>query len=203
MYAAVNPRLVTGELLTAVREIRDISDVLIFGCGIGGFPLSLARICPSASIVGYDIDAGKILVANERKEMAGLANLRYTSTKPTAQFDTVFALHSLHHGPESIASEMLELTRPNGVVAVVDYDLVGMKRTDFLTRFSHLSSERLELQMLGEAEAHRMHTSFGLIECQRLFENLGVRHVRSEGQMSALHTNPPTLHFYYTGQRND
>jgi SAM-dependent methyltransferase len=50
---------------------------LDFGCGVGSSTLALARLLPDATIIGVELDAEKVAMANHLRTVEGLQNLSF------------------------------------------------------------------------------------------------------------------------------
>lgn len=73
LFAYVAPRDFAGKRL------------LDFGCGNGGSTFSMARMLPETEIIGVELDAGKVTLANELRELRHAPNARFLcSPSPSA-----------------------------------------------------------------------------------------------------------------------
>lgn len=102
-------------------------DVLDVGCGTGALVASLAERC--RHVTGIDVDAAALASAERR--LAGTGNVTLlrgdvlTAALPSASYDLVAAVASLHHLPLRPGLARLgDLVRPGGCLVVV-----GLSRT--------------------------------------------------------------------------
>jgi ubiquinone/menaquinone biosynthesis C-methylase UbiE len=109
-------------------KLKDLSqldkkNILDFGCGEGGFSLTLANKLPSSEIIGIDLIEGQ-KTASEMKGNRRLNNLRFLITKsnqlPDNYFDYVFSHDSFEHfeDPKYILSEIIRVTKPKGFILI-------------------------------------------------------------------------------------
>ena len=131
-----------------VELVRDLEDgfldeaalppsgrVLDVGCGPGFFSERIARerLVPGGSVIGVDVDASLIDVAQRRLAEAGLpVEFRLgTAVRLPLEDDAVdfsYARFLFQHlsDPRSVLDEMIRVTRPGGTVAIVDTDDGGL-----------------------------------------------------------------------------
>ena len=108
-------------------HLRDAMTLLDVGCGPGTITADLARRLPNGSVVGVDLPAAVIEMAqrdlgggNVRFEVGDVYALQFDDDS----FDVVFAHQVLQHLGEPVAAlqEMRRVLRPGGIVAVRDSD---------------------------------------------------------------------------------
>ncbi len=117
-------------LLAARWRLGAARDVLDVGCGVGHWSMLLGpHLAADARIVGVDRDAHWVATARARAERRGLSSrFRYeqgvAERLPFADgsFDLVTCQTVLIHVPDPRAAlaEMIRVTRPGGLVAVVE-----------------------------------------------------------------------------------
>jgi SAM-dependent methyltransferase len=104
---------------------------LDLGCGAMGIlgPLS-RRVGPEGRVIGLDQDVSLLAAAGDYVEQEGLTNVElregdvHRSGLPGGSFDLVHERFVLPHvaSPEGLLKEMIELTRPGGVVVLQEPD---------------------------------------------------------------------------------
>ena len=122
-----------ADILFARIGVRPGWRCLDLGCGVGGVTNLLSRrVGPTGRVVGLDQDAGMLATAREWAQANGLSNVEfvegdaYRTGLPPESFDLVhvrFLFTTVGHDA-GLLSKMLALTRPAGVVAVQETDLV-------------------------------------------------------------------------------
>lgn len=107
-------------LVVAPQRIADI------GCGAGWASLALARAFPSATVVGYDLDAPAVASASIAAKEAGLAD-RVSfevadAVSLTGDFDLVCLFDTLHElpAPVEVLRACRRLRADGGTVLVMD-----------------------------------------------------------------------------------
>ncbi|CAN5270979.1 hypothetical protein BH11ACT7_BH11ACT7_05280 [soil metagenome] len=113
--------------------LRPGHHVLDIGCGTGlNFPLVQERIGPSGSITAVDSSPQMLRQANRRASSAGWTNVRLVEADATTGdvtalaagdgFDAALSTYALSLMPDwpQAVSTMVAVTRPGGLVAVVD-----------------------------------------------------------------------------------
>jgi len=122
----------TGALLDRL-EVPAAGRWLDVGCGGGDVALRIAVEHPAATVVGVDLDAGKVHIARTEAARARIGNVTYRVhdvTRPfpdAGTYDAVYARFVLSHmtDPGHVARLMVDAVRPGGVVAVEDVDISG------------------------------------------------------------------------------
>ena len=96
---------------------------LDIGCGTGGFSRLLAQ--RAQYVLGLDLSSQMIRVAQERS--AGFGNIEYRVADvleyelPTAHFDCIVSIATLHHLPLDLMLEKMRATlKADGVLLVLD-----------------------------------------------------------------------------------
>ncbi len=126
-------RAAQGDVLGDMVRDTGIAEgmrVLDIGCGDGFFMRRIARLIgPSGQVVGLDIDgrALRAAAANCRKLGVPYALVEGHSSAlpfPDRSFDACFSALSFFDfsDPVSVVSSMCRVTRPGGVVAVIEHD---------------------------------------------------------------------------------
>lgn len=112
------------ELHDSLGKARRILDV---GCGAGWSAIALARAYPEAEVLGVDIDAPSVEMANQNAAEAGLADrvrfeCRDAATLDAGSFDAAFAFECVHDMPRPV--EVLAAARkalaPGASMVVMD-----------------------------------------------------------------------------------
>lgn len=109
-------------------KLNDLSsfnhkNILDFGCGEGGFSVTLANKLPNSNITGIDLLNGQ-QEANKIIKKKGITNLNFIISKseklPDNSYDYVFSHDSFEHfeEPKYILSEMIRLTKTNGYILI-------------------------------------------------------------------------------------
>lgn len=115
---------------TGVRPGMDCLDV---GCGGGDVAFDLARlVSPGGKVVGMDVDAIKLKLAQREAREHHLANVEFrlvdiTERDLETEFDFVYSRFVLTHlrDPAKAVAKMYKAARPGAVLAVVDIDFRG------------------------------------------------------------------------------
>jgi SAM-dependent methyltransferase len=105
------------------------------GCAGGDVSFDLARrVGPGGRVVGLDIDAVKVELAQQEAAAQALDNVEFrvaditdSRAEPDPQFDLVYARFLLTHlrDPAGAVTRMREFLRPGGVFVVEDIDASG------------------------------------------------------------------------------
>lgn len=85
--------------------------VLSLGCGYGLTEIALALCRPDLTIIGSDVDAGRVAVA--QRVGAGIANVRFrvedaTQVRPAEPYNAILLVDLLHHLPRHTQEPMLQ-----------------------------------------------------------------------------------------------
>lgn len=194
----------TAKMLDYISKIQKHNNVLVFGCGTDSLPIFIRRFCPDTKVTAYDIDAAKIAKSKQQAASLGIDELLiHTYERPAVQFEVVLASHVLHHGPVELATEALSFVMPDGLIGIIDYDMKGYSKKDFLVRWGRIKDERTELEKIGHDESFRIHTSFSLDDCYKLMQTAGVMPLNYQGNLAGISgRNLPTIHFYYVGRKH-
>ena len=103
--------------------------ILDFGCGAGSSTLALARLLPDSDIVGVELEAGKVAVANHLRKYHKLDNVRFLISPAGDQlpphlghFDVVVLCavyeHLLPHERRQILPMLWSTLNPGGVLLI-------------------------------------------------------------------------------------
>ena len=122
-------RPLTQRMLLAAG-IKRAMHVLDVGCGVGdvSFPVA-ALVGPEGSVVGVDLDAEALKLAEQRRAAQGLSNVEFLqsdvrSVDAARLFDAAvgrFILHFMKDPTETIR-QIAERVRPGGIVAFHEPD---------------------------------------------------------------------------------
>jgi SAM-dependent methyltransferase len=111
------------------RYLTPDARVLDAGCGPGQELERVARLVPQGEVVGVDLSAGMVNVADRAARAYGLDNCAFFQADVgdlprafTGKFDLVYNCLAHHHYPEppQAAREVLRCLRPGGVYCIVD-----------------------------------------------------------------------------------
>ncbi len=136
-----------------ILGVQDITGcrVLDIGSGSGGAGLALARNHGAGGVVGIDVEARLVDLANERAGTLGLqSRVRYQPVTPgpmpfgSGSFDVVFSKDAIIHirDKAGIYAEALRVLRPGGRLLVGDWlrgegEKVGPRVRDFVDASGH------------------------------------------------------------------
>jgi len=169
---------VIGSYVDALDLLSGSSTHLDVGCGLGLLTSRLMETLRFSRVFGYDIDLGRINSASRFHVSPGLV---FTSSPDVFQLGNYssatacFVFHELDD-PEVIFSRVYRSLVDGGLFGVLDYDMVGCSKTDFLERFVR-RAEKEEIKLLGEDECYRLHTSRGLDDCCKVGRQVGFDRV--------------------------
>ncbi|MEK6964189.1 MAG: hypothetical protein AABX70_07200 [Nanoarchaeota archaeon] len=99
--------------------------------------------------------------------------------KGKAPFTSASAFFKFNTQLEKLFEGVLPLLAAEGVLSVIDYDLVGMSQEEFLTRF-RAQAELDEIRTFGFEEAYRTYTRVGLENCIQIGEAHGLKTIERE-----------------------
>jgi ubiquinone/menaquinone biosynthesis C-methylase UbiE len=109
--------------------VADDSRVLDLGCGPGRELRKVATLVPRGEVVGVDLAAGMVEVAQAKTRASGHDNCAFFQADVgdlphefTGQFDLVYSSLAHHHfpDPDAASRNALRCLRPRGVYCVVD-----------------------------------------------------------------------------------
>ena len=191
---------IPGYFLDELSTRAGVQRILVFGCGISYLPDLIAQYYREAQITAYDTNRAKIEL--NKKSILLQKRVHYTTDRPSEKFDTVIAHAVLHENPELLTRAAVEFLKQGGHIGVMDYDMKGMKKDEFFSKWGNQSQERAERRRLGDDESYRMHTSFGLAECVKLMDTQGIEEVFSLGSLTGgTGVIKTTTHFIYIGRK--
>lgn len=104
---------------------------LDLGCGFGLFSLYFASQHPTRSMIGIDLNAGRIEAANRSAKLLGLSNVEYIAgdavdQKFPSDLACVYTLDLLHHVPADGVPPLLKRIHaslaPTGLLLIKDVD---------------------------------------------------------------------------------
>ena len=131
-YCIARFRIIRGRFLEEIGQFLPWnSNVVEVGCGFGLFGLYFARSRPDLTILGFDIDEGRVRTAELVRKRLGLLNARFEvgdarTADLTDRLDACYMLDILHHIPHDSAIDLIETCyrrlRPGGVLIVKDVD---------------------------------------------------------------------------------
>ncbi len=132
---------ITGEttntqVIAELSQLKNLGEVLEFGCGTGNFTKVLAN--NSDSIVATDISEPMLTVA--KKRLADIDNVSvqqancYATNLPAEHFDNVFMGNLIHvvAEPEKALAEAHRLLKPDGRLIILSYTTDGMSLFNIL-----------------------------------------------------------------------
>lgn len=136
-----------GGVLPEQSDVSSFHDVLDVACGPGGWVIQAAQDYPTMSLVGIDISKQMITHANKQSEQHHVTNrVRFRVMDalhkldfPAASFDLV----NLRLGSSfvrtwewrQVITELLRVTRPDGVIRITDTENRGECSSQALTQF--------------------------------------------------------------------
>ncbi|HVW01561.1 MAG TPA: methyltransferase domain-containing protein [Planctomycetaceae bacterium] len=123
-------RAFSAELRQMIADLslRPDSRVLDLACGDGSYAIWLGERCPSGLVVGVDAAMQNLSRARRRGPIPGCVRWLKADVGrlpfPNGTFDLVWCAQSLVSLPDAVAAlrEMGRVTRPDGVVAVLEDD---------------------------------------------------------------------------------
>jgi SAM-dependent methyltransferase len=134
--AATNRPWFESRLAGALASVPDLNEILAapgariadVGCGAGWSTIALARAYPDATLVGFDIDAPSIAMAEANAAAAGVSDrvsFHTAGAETLTQhppFDAAFAFECLHDMPRPIEvlTPLHKAVRPDGAVVIMD-----------------------------------------------------------------------------------
>ncbi len=134
--AALNRPWFTQPLAPALAGVPELhavlgrpgARILDVGCGGGWSSLALARAYPDATVVGVDIDAPSIEVAQTAARVAGLTDrvefmLAEGEALPQSEpYDAAFAFECLHDMPRpvEVLAAIRSAVQPDGLIVIMD-----------------------------------------------------------------------------------
>jgi predicted O-methyltransferase YrrM len=131
-YCVVRFRIIRGRFLEEIAQfLPREGNVLEIGCGFGLFGLYFARALPDLTLHGFDVDAGRIDLAESARRKLGLTNISFSVGDARTEslgtgLDAVYTLDIIHHLEPSDARDVLhriyESLRPGGTLLVKDVD---------------------------------------------------------------------------------
>lgn len=128
--------------------------VVDVGCGPAAMSVVLARaVAPSGRVVGVERDEASLAAAHQVVAGSGLTNVELRSGTATdtgiaaGSADVVMCRNVLaHNGPDeqNIVDHLADLTRPGGVVYLVDVDGTAMRLLDIDSDLADLNDRYVE-----------------------------------------------------------
>lgn len=107
-------------------QVREGMQVLDYGTGTGRYALSVARSCPNAHVVAFDIEQRMLDVVNERIAESGLRNVSTAGPDPAAviedHFDRALGVHLLHEIDDEHLEDLRQALKPGGILLVIDWE---------------------------------------------------------------------------------
>ena len=124
--------------------------VLDLGCGLGHVSFLVAELVgPDGSVTGLDADTTLLAVAEQRRQAAGVTNVRFVegdvrSWLRDGDYDAVVGRLILFHLPDAVdvVRRHAEALAQGGLVAAVDFD-VGAMRTEPPVPLADQMAERM------------------------------------------------------------
>jgi SAM-dependent methyltransferase len=159
-----------GQTLRRRLGVAHADHLLDVGCGVGALHPYLAGFFDAIS--GVDISASCIAEASRRHRSNLYAVAEPGAPLPNGQYDVTLAVCTLHHVPpkdwQAFAADMVRVTRPGGLVCVVEHNplnpltRLAVSRCPFDADAALLRSGRSEA-LLRRAGAKNIETSFFLL----------------------------------------
>lgn len=150
-----------------------------FGCGDGFSTYICSRSKTNSLIVGYDSNTEKIKIAKDTFEegsrLTFTNSLDFFTKNPPNSAGANFVFHE----DTNILGEIYSLLPPGGKACILDYNLKGLSKQDFLERFC-LDNELKVLAKEGVELCHQKHTRYGVIDCVEQGTALGFETTRTE-----------------------
>ncbi|MHA1384640.1 MAG: class I SAM-dependent methyltransferase [Candidatus Helarchaeota archaeon] len=111
-------------------NIKPGMQIMDFGCGPGFSTRDLARRSDPGLVLGIDLKESAINTAKKLSELEGIENTRFLKMNaakvisPNNKFHLTFARNLFMHvpRPKNILKEMIRVTKPGGIIAVVSTD---------------------------------------------------------------------------------
>jgi ubiquinone/menaquinone biosynthesis C-methylase UbiE len=176
----------SSELLDHTR--LGVGDSAIdLGCGPRGIlDLLAARVGPAGRVVGLDFDAASVALAQAYALEHGLSNVQVikgdagNTGLPDSSFDAVHSRTLLINVPDpaAVLTEMVRLTRPDGVVVAMEPDIpltVCYPRLEAWERMSQLFAQSYASDGADQAIGRRL---------SELFRNAGLVEIGTEARMT-------------------
>lgn len=179
-------RVFSSELLDHTR-LGAGDSAIDLGCGPRGiFDLLAARVGPAGRVVGLDFDAANVFLAQAYALEHGLSNVHVMTGDAgntglaDASFHVVHARTLLINVPDAAAvvTEMVRLTRPDGVVAAMEPDIpptVCYPRLDAWERMSQSFEQSYARDGADAAIGRRL---------TELFRNAGLVEIDTKAHMT-------------------
>lgn len=125
--------------------------ILDVACGPGSWIMEAARVYPTMSLVGIDINQRMMNYARSQAEAEGIANRVefhvMDALHPLALPDASFDLVNLRFGVSfvrtwdwpNLFSELLRITRPGGIIRITDSEIITQSNSPALTRLQEMA----------------------------------------------------------------
>jgi len=141
LYSLIRFRIVRPRILQEVGQyLPREGRALEVGCGFGLFGLHFALSNPELHILGFDIDAHRIGLADEAKRRLGVDNIEFSvgdarEAMLGSDLDAIYMFDVIHHIPPPSAFDLMkrsyEALGPDGVLLVKDVDTRPRLKTAF------------------------------------------------------------------------
>lgn len=112
-------------------QLKGTETILDFGCGTGTLPIMIKEQFPSVNIIGIDVDAEIIGIAERKIKAKGLRiSLKKYDGESLAflghqQFDRIVSSLVFHHlstsAKRNILSQLYRITKPGGELHIADF----------------------------------------------------------------------------------
>jgi ubiquinone/menaquinone biosynthesis C-methylase UbiE len=117
------------KMLGVKKEDFQGKTVLELGCGTGEYSLWYASQ-GAKEVIGVDLSDGSLAIANQKKEAAGLTNVKFVKQNileldlPDNYFDYAYSVGVLHHtgDPYKGFQHLCRVTKPGGIIVVSLYN---------------------------------------------------------------------------------
>lgn len=103
LYCFVRFRIIHLRFLEELEQyLPDVGDILDLGCGFGLFALYMASRKPNARVIGLDINAKRLQIAETAAQQLGIRNVTFVyqdlrDWRPAQNISGAYALDVFHH----------------------------------------------------------------------------------------------------------
>jgi ubiquinone/menaquinone biosynthesis C-methylase UbiE len=139
-----------------IKAGQCVADV---GAGTGGFlPLLHKKVTASGKVYAVEISDNFLEYIQQRKKVEKLSSVEpikggYTSSNlPSQSCDIILLVDVYHHldKPEQMLSDFNRVLRPQGLLAIVDFDRNGGKARPWILKHMKQSKEEVQEQVAQE-----------------------------------------------------
>jgi ubiquinone/menaquinone biosynthesis C-methylase UbiE len=163
----------------ALMQVQPGHAVLDVGCGVGADTIALGHLVgPAGRVIGIDKKMKRLAEARQRAAEAGIS--RWVEhifcnglSMPFADgcFDSCHSENVFMHleSPELVLAEMIRVTKPGGLIAIVDYDhatlSIDSADEDLERRIAHFWGQTFRNPNAGR-KLNRLYKQQGLVDVQ-------------------------------------